>query len=154
MKTVLEWMLPVLLFLAGCATAPGPDTVTTSPPARDLPPTGMGPLPTRSLSEGSALQRGIIYINSTDLLIRESFPPQVSIVIRGNLPTPCHKLRVVVNQPDADNKIAVDAYTAVDPNKACIQVLKPFEETIDLDTYPAGKYSVWVNGKQVGEFDT
>ena len=154
MKTVFEWMVPVLLFLAGCATAPGPDTVTTSPPARDLPPTGMGPLPTQSPSDGSAHQRGGIYIKSAELLVRESFPPQVSLIIRGDLPTPCHKFRVVVNQPDADNKIAVDAYTAVDPNKACIQVLKPFEETIDLDTYPAGKYSVWVNGKQVGEFDT
>jgi hypothetical protein len=36
---------------------------------------------------------------------------------------------------------------------ACIQVLEPFQEQIDLGTFPSGHYSVWLNGEWVGEFD-
>jgi hypothetical protein len=100
------------------------------------------------------LTRGNVTIHEAGLVIRESYPPQVSLSISGDLPTPCHELRVKIDAPDQENKIRADVYSLVDPDKACIQVLEPFQEYIDLGTFPVGHYSVWVNGEMAGEFDT
>jgi hypothetical protein len=39
------------------------------------------------------------------------------------------------------------------PTKICDEMLKPFEQEIDLGSFPAGHYTVFVNGKPVGGFD-
>jgi hypothetical protein len=36
----------------------------------------------------------------------------------------------------------------------CTQILKPFQASIDLGTFPSGHYSVYVNGELAGEFDS
>ena len=102
----------------------------------------------------SALTRGNVYLNKIDLPIRESFPPQVSLNLAGDLPTPCNQLRVDIAPPDQQKQILVDVYSVIDPNQICTQVLEPFEESIDLGTFPTGHYTVWVNSQKVGEFDT
>jgi hypothetical protein len=98
--------------------------------------------------------RGNIFIEEKGLLIRESYPPQIALGISGNLPNPCHELRAVIGEPDAEKKINVEVYTVVDPNMMCTAVLKPFSETIELGNFLSGHYSVWVNGEMVGEFDS
>jgi hypothetical protein len=98
--------------------------------------------------------RGNVYINEASLIIRESFPPQISLTLTGDLPTPCNQLRVEISPPDQQNKILVDVYSVVDPSQVCAQVLEPFEESLDLGTFPTGHYTVWVNGSMAGEFDT
>lgn len=110
--------------------------------------------PSLALPDDSKFVRGNIFIEESGLMIRESYPPQISLNISGNLPTPCHQFRADVSKPDAENRINVDVYTVVDPNMMCIQVLKEFSESINLGTYPSGHYSVWVNGESVGEFDS
>jgi hypothetical protein len=100
------------------------------------------------------LNRGEAFIDEASLLIRESFPPQIALSIRGSLPTPCHELRAEIEPPDPENKIEVDLYSVVDPDTICVQVLEPFEEQIELGTFPSGHYTVWVNGEQIGEFDS
>ena len=100
------------------------------------------------------LTRADAFIHESSLVIRESFPPQVSLMFRGDLPTPCHELRATLNSPDADNRIIVEAYSVVDPDVVCAQVLQPFEESLALGTYPGGHYTVWINGEMAGEFDT
>jgi hypothetical protein len=97
--------------------------------------------------------RGEVFIDSTDLLIMESFPIQIALVLKGNLPTPCNKLRVVTNPPDDQNRIQVEVYSVINPAETCIQVLEPLDANIMLGSFPTGHYSVWVNGKMVGEFD-
>ena len=84
--------------------------------------------------------------------MKESYPLQVSLHLTGSLPTPCHQLKVEVSEPDADNIIVVDAYSLVDPNEMCIQVLKAFDETIPLGSYGDGTYTVVLNGEEVGSF--
>jgi hypothetical protein len=79
---------------------------------------------------------------------------QVIATLQGNLPDPCHSLRVVVTPPDANNVINLEVYSVVDPGVACITVLKPFTADIPLGSYPAGQYSVMVNGEKLGEFGT
>ena len=100
------------------------------------------------------LTRGNVFIQEYGLMIRESFPPQVSLAFSGDLPTPCHELRAVVSAPDEENKIIADVYSVVDPDMVCTQVLKPFQADMDLGTFPTGHYTVWINGEMAGEFDT
>jgi hypothetical protein len=145
-----------MVFLISCtaqATA-GPDTAVTSPPGDNLSTNepvlnAFSPKP-----EDKDLTRGNVYLTEASLVIRESSPPQISLTVQGDLPTPCNQLRADIGEPDAENKIEVELYSVSNPNKACTQVLQPFEESIDLGTFPTGHYTVWVNGEMVGEFDT
>jgi len=100
-----------------------------------------------------SLGRSEVMLESKELLVRESFPPQYALVLKGALPTPCHQLRVANLAPDSDNQIKVEIYSVIDPNVICVQILEAFEATVELDGYPAGKYSVWVNEEKVGEMD-
>ena len=101
------------------------------------------------------MHRGNVYINSAGLAIMESFPIQVMLNLQGDLPTPCNQFRAVVAEPNQKNEIHVEVYSEVPQDKACIQVLEPFEEnvSIPMDGQPDGAYSVWVNGVLAGEFN-
>ena len=100
------------------------------------------------------LRRANVYIDVTEILIRESFPPQIALLLKGELATPCHRLRVDVSQPDQENKIRVEAYSVVNPQLMCAQVITGFEESVNLGSFPAGHYEVWVNDVKIGEFDS
>jgi hypothetical protein len=156
-------LLFVVLWIAACtpqytkSNEPGtvpPDTAVTSPPAGI--PASQEPVrnPYAPQPTDSGLNRGEVFIAEKSLLIRESYPPQISLFLSGNLPTPCNELRVQIGEPDEKNNIQVEAYSVVDPNMMCTQVLKPFQASIDLGTFPIGNYSVYVNDELAGEFDS
>ncbi|MGZ9164093.1 MAG: hypothetical protein ACXW4U_02845 [Anaerolineales bacterium] len=156
-------ILLLILLVAACAPLSDPtgepsefppDTAVTSPPADNMPTIGPTTNPFSPKPGDANLTRGMIYIEEASLVVRESYPPQISLSMRGNLPTPCHALRVEIPSPDQENKIMVEAYSVVDPSLVCTQVLEPFQEFIDLGTFPSGHYSVWVNGELAGEFDS
>jgi hypothetical protein len=156
-------LLLLLIFVASCAPLsnttdePGtlpPDTVVTSPPEDGISTNEPLMNPFAPKPDDEQLTRGTVFINEISLLIRESFPPQIAASVSGDLPTPCHALRAVIAQPDQENKIMIDLYSVVDPNKVCAQVLEPFEAQIELGTFPTGHYSVWVNDQMAGEFDS
>jgi len=108
--------------------------------------------PLEPLPDEASMSRGEVSITAQELLIMESYPLQVALLIKGTLPTPCHNLRVEVSEPDIQNIIAVEAYSLVDPDQNCIQVLESFDENIPLGSYPDGSYTVTLNGEEVGEF--
>lgn len=156
-------ILLLILLVAACVPLPGtanepnnlpPDTAVTSPPTGNMSTNESHTNPFSPKPGDAQLTRGNIFLNQKSLMIRESYPPQVSLALKGDLPTPCHELRVEIALPDPENRIIANAYSVADPNKACIQILEPFEEYIDLGTFPSGHYSVWVNGELAGEFDT
>ena len=101
-----------------------------------------------------ALARGAVFLNSSRILVLESYPLQFEVALEGDLPTPCHALRALVSGPDARNRITIDLYSMADPGVVCTQVLKPFSANIHLGSFPRGHYSVWMNGGQAGEFDS
>lgn len=138
---------------AGSNTLP-PDTAVTSPPEGTMPASQPPENPFAPQPADETLTRGEAFLHESSLVIRESFPPQVSLIIRGDLPTPCNALRAILNPPDDENKIIVEVYSVADPDRICTQVLQPFEESLDIGTYPSGHYTVWVNGQMAGEFDT
>ena len=129
---------------------PPPDAVVTSPP---YPQPGDADMPDwQPVPEDDALQRGEAFIDESQVLVLESFPPQFLLQLKGALPTPCHQLRIQIGAPDDQKRIQLEVYTVVDPNMICIQVLKEFDISVPIPNPPQGaKYTVWVNGGQVGE---
>lgn len=157
MKRVISTLAALALMVSACASATQPSDMPVSypnvsyPNSEETPPTqpDYAPKP-----EDAALMRGLAYVEGSDLLTLESYPLQFVLQLRGSLPTPCNALRVVVSPPDAENKLLVDVYSVVDSTKVCAQSLQPFEVSIALGSFPAGTYTLWINGKQVAEFQS
>ncbi|MGA1823986.1 MAG: DUF333 domain-containing protein [bacterium] len=122
----------------------------TYPPAADQPAPSQGALDPQPGDE--RLIRGNVYLNETDILLLESFPVQVKLLIKGYLPTPCNKLRVTVSKPDDRNRIDVSLYSLVDPETFCAQVLQSFDERVSLGSFKQGSFSVWINGEHHEDF--
>lgn len=148
MKKIFTFSIALIFLLSACGA--NPDEPVTSDPSNPSEPiqSEYSPQP-----EDSALLRGEAYIDSNELLILESFPLQFMLSLKGNLPTPCAQLRVLINKPDAENKIFVEVYSVTNPDQICAQVLSPFDVNVSLGSFPAGKYILFVNGNQVAAFD-
>jgi hypothetical protein len=99
---------------------------------------------------------GAIYIDSSDLLIAESYPVQISLHFAGSVPTPCHSLKYSYQIGTDTDRFRIDivAWSESDPGVVCIQVLDPFEINIPIpmDGAANGTYNVWLNGNLIGEF--
>lgn len=95
---------------------------------------------------------GLAPVEEIEIVILESFPVQVQVIARGNLPDPCTEISEVFQEKEG-NVFFVTIKTYRSPG-FCIQVIAPFEEIIPLEVYglPAGTYTVDVNGAQ-GTFD-
>ena len=166
-RKVLLALVLIAALLAACAlpgAAPGPTQETTSPQVSATPdlsqpvssedptPTGDAPRsPLDPIPGEDTMVRGQVSIDSAEVLLLESFPVQVRLNLKGALPTPCHQLRAKVSEPDEQKRIHVEVYALVDPDQVCIQMLEPFETSINLGSFPGGTYSVWVNGEKVGD---
>ncbi|PKN93118.1 MAG: hypothetical protein CVU44_11875 [Chloroflexi bacterium HGW-Chloroflexi-6] len=163
MKILSILLLTFTIALSACQPAPAnlpepenPDSTVTSP---SLPPdTSVGSWREESpyaVQPGDEkLQGGNIYINSSELLTLESYPPQFVLSVSGDLPDPCHQLRVKVTEADSENRIYVSVYTLVNPDAICIQVLKPFDINIPLGSFPTGEYQLYLNGEKVADFQS
>lgn len=143
MKTLLSIALIAILLSACAPAAASPTASSPSLPTE----TAMSPI-------SPGFEKGPVFINSADLLIAESYPVQAHLHITGDMPTPCHRFRAEVAAPNSENQIHVTAYSIVNPDMMCTQVLEPFDEnvSIPMDGATDGTYSVWLNGEQVGEF--
>jgi hypothetical protein len=97
------------------------------------------------------LTRDQVYLDVMEALTLESAPPQYRLRLAGSLPSPCHALRVVVNEPDAIGRIQVEAYSVADPNMVCTAVLQPFSVSIPIELPRDGTFEVRVNGQEIGE---
>jgi hypothetical protein len=148
MKNILIALILVVFALSAC----GP--ITNTPPTADIETATPSPIPSFTpVPTDSNLVRGNVFLDSTELLTLESFPLQFMLALKGSLPTPCNQLRVDISPPDPENKIVVDVYSVVEADAICAQVVEPFEENFPLGSFPAGHYTLWVNGELVAEFD-
>ena len=144
----------IVFTISACMPATNLPTPTNEPTVTTEQPPTQQPSDSIPVPADSDLVRGNVFLDSTDLLTLESFPPQFTLVLKGSLPTPCNKLRVAVSPPDPKNKIVVDVYSVTDPNEICAQVVEPFEESFPLGSFPSGHYTLWVNGEQIAEFES
>jgi hypothetical protein len=175
MSPKLPLLILLTILLSACSgefptaapSAPEQPVVAT-PVDTELPPDGTPPIMVEPPEQGAprpinseylpqrndgSLTRGKAYVDHGELLIMESDPIQVALVLQGSLPTPCNQLRVVARPPDGQNQIQVEVYSVIDPEQLCTQVLEPFDVRVSLGSFPGGHYSVWVNGEMIGEFD-
>jgi inhibitor of cysteine peptidase len=90
---------------------------------------------------------GPAQVDSIELLTLESFPVQINVVARGNLPDGCTMIDQIAQERQSDTfKVRITTRRPAD--KMCTEALVPFEETIALEVVglPAGIYTVEVNG--------
>jgi hypothetical protein len=102
------------------------------------------------------LKRDQVFLEmaTSEVVSNTSSPSQGTAILIGNLPDPCHRLRVVVTPADVQNVINLDVTSVVDPGVVCTTVLKPFTASIPLGSYSDGQYTVMVNSELLGEFGT
>jgi hypothetical protein len=90
------------------------------------------------------------FVESTDILLMESFPVQVALRVNGSLPSPCHQ--AVWDVEDDGEAIHVTLATVAADEQICAQVLVPTELSIPLGTFESGARTVTLNGEEVGDF--
>ena len=134
-KALLPLLLVLALLSAGCfqlnfVSAPGDGDGGGDEPTTTLPIAGRFP----------------VYLDSVEILLLESWPVQVRVVLRGSVPTPCYDLAYNLGEPDADGRITLSVFSTVDMDQVCTQVLHPFEQTIDVGSFTSGAYVLVVNG--------
>jgi inhibitor of cysteine peptidase len=91
--------------------------------------------------------RELASVDDIDIVILESFPVQVNVIARGNLPDACTRIdNVTVNREG--NTFMVTITTLRPARAVCAQVIMPFEEVVSLDVIglEAGTYTINVNG--------
>ena len=95
---------------------------------------------------------GLATVEEIEIIILESFPVQIQVIARGNLPDPCTEI-YQITQKKEDNTFFITIKTSR-PADPCIQIIVHFEVKIPLNVYGllAGTYTVDVNGVQ-GTFD-
>jgi len=151
-KALIPLLLVLAVLAAGCwqldftSTPAGGDEPTAPTPGGDQPTApapGGDDQPTTTRPIAGRLP---VFIDSVEILLLESWPVQVKAVVRGTLPTPCHFLAWDLGEPDAGGRIVLSVYSTVDLDQACIQVLHPFEQTIDIGSFTSGSYVLVVNG--------
>lgn len=150
-RLVISIFLSLFLLSACAAPIPSPDAPVSSDDTINTPAGQQVDNYSPSPADG-ALTQGEVFLESKSLATLESYPLQFMLQLKGELPTPCHQLRIAISPPDADNKVNVEVYSVVNPAEICIQVLAPFEIAYPLGSFPPGEYSLWVNGEMVAEF--
>ncbi len=131
--------LAVLIIALAVLAACRPGTEATATPTA-------GPTPEPTL-ESTEPVRGQAQVNNIDVLILESFPVQVNVVARGDLPDSCTQIDEIISQ-QSGQMFRVAVTTLRQPAAGCAEALVPFEQSISLDVVglPAGTYDVLVNG--------
>ena len=87
-----------------------------------------------------------VYVDNIDVMILESFPVQVNVSVRGNLPNGCVALDEVTS--DRDGNTFTLTINASSEGEMCTQAPVPFEEIVSLDVegLAAGTYVVESGG--------
>lgn len=103
---------------------------------------------------GIEYKRDVAYVDfdSTEIIVRESYPMQVELTVKGDLPTPCHEVRWEISDPDENKAIHVTIYSEIDISLKCAQLLESFEGSIPLGEFTEYGYSIWINDYEVGGF--
>lgn len=108
------------------------------------------PTPTNGISQpgGTEYISGQANVDSIEVLIMESFPVQVSVVVHGSFPDGCTQTSNAEQENLEGNTIELTIYTIRPADAECTQEVVPFEESFSLDVegLSAGTYTIDVNG--------
>ena len=130
----------LLLLITGLVACGG-----NEPDETESTPTTAASTPTLASTDTPLAQEAAV--DSIEILILESFPVQVNVRARGDLPDGCTSIDSVdTNRTGTSFNITIT--TIRQTGELCTEALVPFEETIPLDVLDlsAGTYAVNVNG--------
>lgn len=132
-RLIVMMIITSLIILSGCTQAP--DSATDSD-AQD----------NKNESQDGDYIYGTAVVESTEILVLESFPVQIHVVAKGYLPDGCTEIDRVEAKRDG-NTFTVTITTKRPKDMMCTQAIVPYEKVIPLDVYglKAGMYDVNVN---------
>lgn len=139
LKTLL-WLalaLPVVWGLSSCSRDETPAVSPTSAPIVETPATATEAAPTA----------GTANVESVQIMELETFPVQINVRARGELPNDCTNIDEITTERNGST-FAVTITTLREAGGECTATAVPFEEVILLDVLglEAGTYTVTVNG--------
>ena len=124
----------ILICLAGCAAAPVSTEATKEMTVKIQ-------NPNAPQTDDSALIKGKAYVESVAW-----DEAAWTLSISGELPTPCHQLRV--NPTLSAHVLELEVYSLSDPASMCTQVLEPFKTSLILENFSKSDYSILINGEE------
>jgi hypothetical protein len=144
MSKNLLTLIALFFLLAACAPpVTEPQPLPTDPVAPNNPePSDEGP---ESVKDQVVL--GQAPVDQVEIVIQESFPVQVSAIVRGYLPDACTEIGQI-NSGQAEDTFKITIATIRPKDMACADVITAYEEVVPLDVLglPAGVYAVNANG--------
>ena len=151
MATVILLLAAVVLW---ACSEQKPAVGSTADPLNSPTPVG-GLNPLEALPNEGALERGKVNLEFAQILVKNSFPVEVKLMLIGELPGQCHYLRVEVSEPDDEGNIIIGVFSLFDPDEKCSKKNLPFEQYLDLDLtgFSGGIYLVEINGTASGGFE-
>ena len=141
-RTITLTLLLTVLLLSACS--PQAQNTPTPNPGQSVS-SDDTPVPTPTLGADMLLDEKAI-VESIEVLMLESFPLQVHVNVKGQLPDGCTTVYDSWSGQTGDYTFEVHIQTARPQDAMCTQALVPFEENVALDVYglPAGTYTVVV----------
>ena len=138
-RLIVMMIITSLIMLSGCTQAPDPATdsaTNTDPDTQD----------NKSDSQDWDYIYGTAVVESTEILVLESFPVQIHVIAKGYLPDGCTEIDRVEEERDG-NTFTVTITTKRPKDMMCTQAIVPYEKKVPLDVYglKAGMYDVNVN---------
>lgn len=134
---IILMIITSLTILSGCTQAPDPDKdPVTYPDAQD----------NKSELKDEDYTYGTAVVESTEILVLESFPVQIHVVAKGYLPDGCTEIDSSVAKRDG-NTFTVTITTKRPKDMMCTQAIVAYEKVVPLDVYglKAGTYDVNVS---------
>jgi hypothetical protein len=136
------WFLALVLSLtslSACGGSRSPEAPSSTPPGSSAtaPPTSSAPA------------QGLLQITALDVLILESYPPQIRVKVEGTLPDGCSEVGDIVQQRNGktiDVTIPIKRTTT----GPCIAIAPQVSRTVALEGsfVESGTYIVRVNGQE------
>ncbi len=126
-----------LIIMSGCTQAPDSDKDSaTDSDTQDN---------KNESQDGDYIYRTAV-VESTEIMVLESFPVQIHVVVKGYLPDGCTEIDRVEKERDG-NTFTVTITTKRPKDMMCTQAIVPYEKVVPLDVYglKAGTYDVNVN---------
>ena len=100
----------------------------------------------RSNPASSDLLVDPIQVESVEVLVQETDPPQASARVRGVIGDGCSSLHSV-EQERSGNTVVLTILRQRPANAMCTQIARLYDDTIPLEgTFPPGRYVLRVNG--------
>ena len=95
---------------------------------------------------------GRLTIDRSEMLLLESYPVQVRLLIHGTR-SRCDQLHSDVRLDEAERRIEVRLWAEPGPALTCLPGEKAFDESIALGSFERADLEVFLNGESIGRIE-